>query len=114
MDFITGLPRTVKKHDSVVVHRLSKVTHFIPVKTTYSTSEVAQVFIRTIARLHGIPRNIMSYRDAKFISKFWKELFASLHTELAFSTTYHQQTYGHAERVNRILEDMLMMYMMYE
>ena len=91
MDFITGLPRTVKQHDSiiVVVDRLSKVAHFILVKTTYSASEVAQVFIGEIVRLHGFLKKIMSDKDAKFTSKFWKELFASLGTKLAFTTTYH-------------------------
>ena len=91
MDFITSLSRTSKKHDSimVVVDWLSKVAHFIPVKTTYSSSEVAQVFIREIVRLHGVPKKIVSDRDAKFTSKFWKELFAGLGTKLALSKTYH-------------------------
>jgi len=72
MDFITGLPRIVRQHDSimVVVDRLSKVAHFILVKTTYLASEVAQVFIREIVRLHGVSRKIVSDRDAKFNSKF--------------------------------------------
>jgi len=73
----------------VVVDKLSKVSHFIPVKTTYSASEVAQVFIREIVRLHGVPKKIVLGRDANVTSKFWKELFAGLSTELAFSTSYH-------------------------
>jgi len=91
MDFITGLLRTVKHHDyvMVVVDRLSKIAHFIPIKTTYSASEVAQVFIREIVRLHDIPKEIVSDKDENLTSKFWKELFASLGTELAFNTTYH-------------------------
>ena len=91
MDFITGIPRKMKQLDSIIVmvDRLSKVAHFIPVKTTYSSNEVAQVFIREIVRLHGIPKKIMSERDAKFTSKSWKELFSGLGTELAFCTTYH-------------------------
>ena len=93
MDFITIFPRTYKQHDSimVVVDWLTKVTHFIPMKSTYSASDVAQVFIRDVVRLHGVARNIVSNKDAKFTSKFWKELFASLCTELAFSTTYNPQ-----------------------
>eukprot|EP00253_Pinus_taeda_P036468 PITA_36468 len=92
MEFITGLMRTVKKHDSimVVVDRLRKVSHFIPVKTTYSTNEVAQVFIREIVRLHGVLKKIATNRDAKFTFKFWKKLFAGLDTELAFNIAYHQ------------------------
>jgi len=91
MDFIIGLPRTVKQHDSIVVvfARLSKVAHFIPLKTTYSSSEVAHVFIKEIVRLHGVPMKIVSDRDAKFTSKFWKEQFAGFDTKFAFSTTYH-------------------------
>lgn len=116
MDFIIGLPRKVRQHDSmmVMVNKLSKLAHFIPVKTTYSASEVTQVFIREIMRLPGVLKNIMSDMDAKFASKFWKELFACLGTKLAFSTSYHPQKNGHPERVNSILEDMLRMYMMHQ
>ena len=111
MDFITGFPMTVRQHDSimVVVDRLTKVAHFIPVKTAYSASDVAQVFIKDVVKLHGVIKNIMSNRNAKFTSNFLKELFLGLGTELAFNTTYHPQKYGHIERVNRILEDMLML-----
>ena len=78
----------------VVVERLTKVAHFIPVNSTNSSSEVAQVSIREIVSLHGIPNNIVSDRDAKFISRFCEELFSGLGTNLAFSTTYHPQTNG--------------------
>ena len=81
MDFITSLSRTSRQvHDSsmVVVDRLTKVAHFIPVKHTHSTSEVAQVFTREIVRLHGIPRKIVSNRDAKLTSRFWKDLFVDV------------------------------------
>jgi len=77
MDFITlGFLRTSRQHDSimVVVEMLTKVTHFIPVKSTYSASDIAQVFIRDIVRLHGVLKNIVSEKDAKFTCKFWKEL----------------------------------------
>ena len=91
MEFIIGFPRRSTQHASimVVVDRLTKVTHLIPIKTINSTSEIAQVFIKEIVIFHGIPKNIVSHRDAKFTSKFWKELFTSLRTELAFSRTYH-------------------------
>lgn len=78
----------------VVVDRLTKVAHFIPVKSTYSTSDVARVFIRDVVKMHGVPRNIMSDRDSKFTSKIWKDLFAGFGTELAFTTTYHPQIDG--------------------
>ena len=115
MDFITVISRIPRQLDyiMVMVDRLRKVAHFIVVKTTYSTSEVAQVFIREIVRLHGVPKNIVSDKDAKFTSMFWKEIFAGLGTDLAFSTTYHLLTDAKIERVNRILEDFLRMYVMH-
>jgi len=96
----------------VVVDRLKRVAHFIPVKSTFSTSDVAQVFIRDVIRLHGVPKKIVSDKDENFTFKFWKELFSSLGTKLAFSTAYHLQTDGQTKRVNRILEDMLRMCVM--
>jgi len=85
--------RTMRQHDSimVVLGRLTKVTHFIPVKSTFSARDVAQVFIRDVVRLHCVPKNFVSDRDEKFTSKFWKELFSSLGIELALSTSYHPQ-----------------------
>jgi len=116
MNFITGLPKTVKQRDSimVIVDRLTKVAHFIPMKSTYSASNVAQVFIKDVVRLHGVPKKIVSERNAKSTSKFWKELFAGLGTELAFNTTYHPQTDGWTERINKILENMMRMYVMHQ
>lgn len=94
MDFITGFPRTSRHHDSimVVVDRLTKVTHFIPMKSSYSANDAVQVFIRGVVRLHSVLKKIMSHKNVMFTSKFWKELFAGLGTELAFNTTYHPQT----------------------
>jgi hypothetical protein len=72
MDFITGFHRTCKQHDSimVVVDKLSKATHFIPLKTTHKATNVVDIFMREISRLHGIPKTIVSDRDPKFTSKF--------------------------------------------
>jgi hypothetical protein len=91
MDFITGLPRTNKQHDSimVVVEKLTKVTHFVPVKTTHTVANIAEIFMKEIARLHGIPRTIVSNRDTKFTSNLWRGLFKGFGTNLNFSTTYH-------------------------
>jgi len=91
MDFIIGLSRTSKQHDSilVVVNMLSKVTHFIALKSTNSASDVAQIFIGWIVRLHGVAKKIISDKDVKFTSKFWKTMFSCLGIELDFSTTYH-------------------------
>eukprot|EP00253_Pinus_taeda_P030645 PITA_30645 len=114
MDFITGLSKILKQHDSimVIVDRLTKVAHLIPMKSMFSTSDVAQVFIRDVVRLHSVPKNIVSNKDAKFTSKFW-ELISGLGTELTFITAYHLQTDGKIERVNRLLEDKLRMYVMH-
>jgi len=93
MDFINGLSKIVRQCDSimVIVDRLTKVAHFFPVKSTFSASDVAQVFIRDVIRLHDAPKNIVLDGDLKFTSKFWKLLFAGLVTKLAFSTAYHLQ-----------------------
>jgi transposase InsO family protein len=68
--------------------------------------------MKEIARLHGIPRTIVSDRDKKFTSNFWRGLFKGFGTNINFSTAYHPQTDGQTERVNRIIEDMLRMYVM--
>ena len=109
MDFITGLPKTHSGYDSiwVVVDRLTKVAHFIPVKTTYSSAKLAKIYMTRIVCLHGVPRSIVSDRGTQFTSKFWNQLHETLGTRLEFSTTFHPQTDGQSERVNQILEDML-------
>jgi len=116
MECIIGFPRRVRQHDSimVVVDTLTKVAHFIPVKSTFPASDVTQVFIRNVVRLHGVQKKIMSDKDAKLTSKFWKHLFVSLGIELVFSTTYHPQTDGKTKRASKILDDMLRMYVMHQ
>ena len=91
MDFITGLSMTWRQHDSimVVVDKLTKVVHFIPVKSTHKTNDSANIFMKEIFKLHGLPKAIVSDRDVKFTSNFWKGLFANLGTKLNFSTSYH-------------------------
>jgi hypothetical protein len=106
MDFIVGLPNG---YDSiwVIVYRLSKVAHFIPVKTTYKDSKLAELYIARIVCLHGVPKKIVSDRGTQLTSKFWEKLQESMDTKLNFSSAYHPQTDGQTERVNQILEDML-------
>ena len=96
MDFIIGLPIMNTQHDSimVVVLKLTKAAHFVPVKTMHTTTNIAEIFMKEIARLHGIPRTIISDRDTKFTSNFWRGLFKGFGTNLNFSTTYHPQTDG--------------------
>lgn len=82
VDFITGLPHTKKQHDSimVVLDKLSKTAHFIPIESTYKIVEITDIFMREISWLHGIPRVVISDIDVKFTSTFWKPLFARLGT----------------------------------
>jgi hypothetical protein len=112
MDFITGLPRTSKQHDSimVVVGKLTKAVHFIPLKTTHKATDVANIFLKEVARLHEIPKMIVSDRDPKLTLNFWKGLFKGFGTNINFSTSYHTKFDGQIERVNRVIEDMLRMY----
>jgi hypothetical protein len=109
MDFIVRLPRTQKGYNSiwVVVDRLTKVAHFIPVNTTYSGARLAELYISRIVCLHGVPKKIISDRGSQFTSLFWEQLHDSLDTKLHFSTAYYPQTDGQTDRTNQVLEDML-------
>ena len=109
MDFIVGLPRTQRGFDSiwVIVDRLTKVAHFIPVKITYSGAKLAELYMERIVCLHGVPKKIVSDRGTQFTSHFWQKLHESMDTKLNFSSTYHPQIDGQTERTNQILEDML-------
>ena len=104
MDFITGLPTSSRGNDSiwVIVDRLSKVAHFILVKTTYQSLKLPKLYIARIVSLHGTPKTIVSDRGTQFTSRFWQKVQEGLGTKLNFSTAYHPQTDGHTERVNQI------------
>jgi hypothetical protein len=116
MDCITSLPKTTKQHDAimVVVDKLSKAAHFVPIQSTYKSIDVANVFMKEIFRLHGLLKTIISDKDVKFTSNLWKKLFVGLETKLVFSTTYYPQTDGQTERVNKVLEYMLQMHDMHQ
>jgi transposase InsO family protein len=109
MDFIVGLPRTQLGYDSIwlILDRLTKVAHFIPIKTTYSEPQLAELYMSKIVCLHGVLKKIVSDRGTQITSMFWERLHEILDTQLRFTSAYHPQTDGQIERVNRILEDML-------
>ncbi|WVZ97928.1 hypothetical protein U9M48_043428 [Paspalum notatum var. saurae] len=109
MDFIVGPPHTQKGYDSiwVVIDRLTKSAHFIPVKTIYRAKQYAELYISRIGSLHSVPRTLTSDRASLFVSRFWEQLQVALGTNLVRSSAYHPQTSGQVERVNQILEDML-------
>ncbi|WMV14317.1 hypothetical protein MTR67_007702 [Solanum verrucosum] len=108
-DFITGLPRSRRQHDSiwVIVDRMTKSAHFLSVKTTNSAEDYAKLYIQEVVRLHGVPVSIISDRGAQFTAQFWKSFQKGLGSNVNLSTAFHPQTNGQAERTIQTLEDML-------
>ena len=114
MEFRIGLLKSKKQNDYifVVVDKLSKEAHLIPVKSTDKAIHIVDIFLKEIFRLHRILKEIISDRDTNFTENFWRSLFFGLETQLNFSTGYHPQTDEQTGRVNQIVEDMLKMYVM--
>ena len=100
MDFVTHLPRTPRKHDTVwvIVDWLTKLTHFLVVRMTFTLEEFYRLYIREIVRLHGVLVPIVSDRDPSFMAHFWKSFQKAMGTQLTMSTAFHPQTDSQSER----------------
>ncbi|GKE07024.1 putative reverse transcriptase domain-containing protein [Tanacetum coccineum] len=109
MDFVSGLPRMPSGYDSiwVIVDRLTKSAHFLPMKKTDSIEKLAQLYLKEIICKHGVPTSVTSDRDSLFTTRFWKSLQEAMGTQLDMSTAYHPETDGQSERTIQMLEDML-------
>ncbi|KAL1549147.1 hypothetical protein AAHA92_17282 [Salvia divinorum] len=109
MDFVTGLPKTRQGNTIiwVIIDRLTKSAHFIPIPVTHGSDKLVRIYVKEIIRLHGVPVTITSDRDTRFTSRFWISLQRELGTQLNFSTAFHPQTDGQSERTIQTLEDML-------
>ena len=109
MDFVLGLPKIVRGHDSeyVVVDRFDKMAHLIPYKSTNDASYIVGLFFKEIVRIRGIHLGIVSDRDLKFVGHFWRTLWKKLGTNLEFSSTYHPQSDGQTKLVNNSLGNLL-------
>ncbi|GJU59566.1 putative reverse transcriptase domain-containing protein, partial [Tanacetum coccineum] len=109
MDFVTKLPRTSSEHDTirVIVDRLTKSAHFLPMREDYKMERLARLYLNDMVARHGVSILIISDRDSRFTSRFWKSIKEALGTHLDMSTAYHPQTDGQSERTIKTLEDML-------
>ncbi|GJV83158.1 putative reverse transcriptase domain-containing protein [Tanacetum coccineum] len=109
MDFVTKLPKTSTGQDTiwVIVDRLMKFAHFLPIKETDSMEKLTRQYLKEVVSRHGVSVSIISDRDSKFTSHFWQSLNKALGTQLDMSTAYHPQTDSQSERTIQTLEDML-------
>jgi hypothetical protein len=112
MDLIVSLPRTAAGYTTVVVFvdRLSKMVRLAPCADDVSAEQLADIFVAQVVANHGVPRSIVTDRDIRFTSKFWKAFVAQMRVQHGMSTAFHPQSDGNTERVNRVPEDMLRHY----
>ena len=109
MDFVTGLPRTLGGNNTiwVIVDRLTKSIHFLPMKVNFFMDRLVSLYVREIVRMHGVFVSIVSDKDPHFTSRFWHSLQKALGTKLSFNTAFHPQTDGQSKRVIQVLEYLL-------
>ena len=114
-DFITQLPESQGRTQiMVVVDRFTKMAHFIGLEQNATAKDIANVFLREVWKLHGLPTEIISDMDAKFSGEFWESLCKSLNIKRRMSTAYHPQTDGQTERTNQVLEGYLRNFVNYD
>ena len=101
MDFVIGLPRTLGGNNPIwiIVDRLTKSAHFLPMKVNFSMDRLASLYIKKIVRMHDVPVSIVFDKDPRFNSRFWHSLQKALDTKLSFSTAFHPQIDGLSKRV---------------
>ena len=109
MAFVTELPQTRRQHDAiwVIVDRLTKSAHFLPVSNDDPLDKLAQLYVEEIVRIHGVPISIVTDQDPKFTSRFWSSLQDAMGTRLHFYTSFHPENDGQSKRTIQTLEDML-------
>ena len=108
-NFVIGFSRSPQGHDAiwVVVDRLTKSAHFLPAQMNCSMEKLAQIYLREVVWIHGVPETIVSDRDPRFLSRFWVSLSKALGTKLHPNTVALSQIDGQSEKIIQILEDML-------
>ncbi|GKA77097.1 putative reverse transcriptase domain-containing protein [Tanacetum coccineum] len=113
MDFVTKLPKRSSGNDTtwVIVDRLTKSAHFLPIREDYKTEKFTKIYTNEIVARHGVPVSIISDRDGQFTSHLWQAFQKALGTRLDMSTAYHPQTDGQSERTIQTLEDILRAYL---
>ncbi|GKB52594.1 putative reverse transcriptase domain-containing protein [Tanacetum coccineum] len=109
MDFVSRLPRTLSGYDSiwVIVDRLTKLANFLPIRKTDSMEKLTQLYLKEIICRHGVPVSIISDRDSRFASEFWRSIQKALGNDVSMNTAYHLETNGQSKRTIQTLEDML-------
>ncbi|MCO5592748.1 hypothetical protein L7F22_046751 [Adiantum nelumboides] len=112
MDFIFDLPRTPTRNDGIwtIICRFSKQAHFVLVRKKIKSDHMVKLFMHNILKYHGMPQSIVSDRDPRMTSLFWKALFENMGTTLKFSSSFHPQTDGQSEEANSTVLDLLKCY----
>ena len=109
MDFMMRLPKTRRKNDTVwvIVDQLTKSANFLPIRVNLPLSQMAELYVSEIVRLHGIPVSIVSDWDTRFTLRFWKALQEAFGTVLNYNIAFHPQTDGQTKRTIQTLKDLL-------